>query len=115
MVIYSDTTLDRTFSALADPTRRILLAQLADAKTMSVSQLSAPLSMSMPAVLKHLDVLGEAGLVTRKKVGRTVQCSINADPMIAAMEWLERYQVFWTERLDRLAAIVESDFEKDME
>ena len=115
MVIYSNATLNRTFSALADPTRRMLLASLAEAKSMTVSQLSAPLPMSMPAVLKHLDVLGDAGLVTRQKVGRTVQCSINAEPMAAAMEWLERYQIFWSERLDRLAAFVETDAEKDVE
>lgn len=113
MVIYSDTTLDRTFSALADPTRRALLARLAETDGLSVSELAAPLPMSMPAVLKHLDVLGDVGLVSRQKTGRTVTCRLNADPMLAAMQWLNRYQAFWSERLDRLAALIEEGHEKE--
>jgi len=101
--------LDRTFAALADPTRRALLAQLLDREAVSVSELARPFSMSLPAVMKHIDVLSDAGLVIRTKTGRTVSCQLNAAPMEEAMGWLNRYQLFWSERLDRLAALVEKD------
>ena len=65
--------------------------------------------MSLPAIMKHLDVLSDAGLIVRIKTGRTVACQLNADPMQAAMDWLERYQRFWSEQLDRLAAFVEEE------
>lgn len=107
MVMYSEATLDRTFAALADPTRRALLAQLEAHTTLSVSELAKPFDMSLPAILKHLNVLSDAGLIARKKTGRTVTCQLTADPMEYAMDWLNRYQHFWTEQLDRLAAFVE--------
>ncbi|RQH00160.1 ArsR/SmtB family transcription factor [Paraburkholderia dinghuensis] len=109
MVKYEDDALTRTFAALSDPTRRALLARLAQQRELSVSALAQPLSMSLPAVMKHLDVLAEAGLVTREKTGRTVACRLAAGPMEEAMHWLSRYQRFWTEQLDRLAAFVEED------
>ena len=111
MVKYSDIALDRTFAALADPTRRALLAQLGERKGVSVSELAKPFPMSLPAVMKHLDVLSDAGLVTRAKVGRTVTCKLRAGPMEQATEWLNRYQRFWAEGLDRLAALLEEDKE----
>lgn len=107
MVKFEPDTLDRTFAALSDPTRRALIARLVAEPTLSVSELARPLPMSLPAVMKHLDVLSDAGLVTRRKTGRTVDCQLNAEPMKAAMEWLDRHQRFWTESLDRLATIVE--------
>jgi DNA-binding transcriptional ArsR family regulator len=109
MVKFQDAVLDRTFAALADPTRRALLAQLGDRQDLSISELARPFSMSLPAVMKHLDVLADAGLVTRAKTGRTVACRLTAGPMEQAMEWLHRYQRFWSEQLDRLAAFVEED------
>jgi DNA-binding transcriptional ArsR family regulator len=109
MVKYQDTALDRTFSALADPTRRALLAQLDRREGVSVSELARPFSMSLPAVMKHLDVLSDAGLITRSKVGRTVTCQLAAAPMEQAMHWLNRYQRFWSESLGRLAAFVEEE------
>jgi DNA-binding transcriptional ArsR family regulator len=109
MVKYSDTALDRTFAALADPTRRALLAQLGERESLSVSELARPFSMSLPAVMKHLDVLSDAGLIARTKIGRTVTCQLNAGPMEEAMEWLTRYQRFWSDNLDRLAAFLEED------
>ncbi|HEY6831094.1 MAG TPA: metalloregulator ArsR/SmtB family transcription factor [Pseudolabrys sp.] len=109
MVYYSTETLDRTFAALADPTRRALLAQLSERESLSVSELARPFDMSLPAVMKHLDVLSDAGLVTREKSGRTVSCRLRAAPMQEATDWLNRYQRFWTERLDRLAAFLEDD------
>ncbi len=109
MVKYQDTALDRTFAALSDATRRALLARLNDNDGLSVSELAQPFSMSLPAVMKHLDVLSDAGLVTRSKTGRTVSCALKAAPMEDAMQWLNRYQRFWTSQLDRLAAFVEED------
>jgi DNA-binding transcriptional ArsR family regulator len=109
MVKYSDQVLDRTFAALADPTRRALLARLEKRDSISVSELAQPFAMSLPAIMKHLDVLSDAGLVARAKTGRTVACRLTARPMEQAMDWLNRYQRFWSENLDRLAAFVEED------
>jgi DNA-binding transcriptional ArsR family regulator len=109
MVYYSSGQLDRTFAAVADPTRRALLAQLEGRDAITVSELAKPFAMSLPAVMKHLDVLSDAGLISRTKTGRTVTCRLTAGPMEQAMEWLGRYQRFWTEQLDRLAAFVEED------
>jgi DNA-binding transcriptional ArsR family regulator len=109
MVKYRDETLDRTFAALADPTRRALLARLGEDESISVSELAQPFSMSLPAIMKHLDVLSDAGLIARAKTGRTVACSLTAGPMEQAMDWLNRYQRFWSEGLDRLAAFVEGE------
>lgn len=109
MVKHEDDTLNRTFAALADPTRRALLARLAQHDALSVSALAQPFAMSLPAVMKHLDVLADAGLVTRAKTGRTVACRLAAKPMEDAMQWLAYYERFWSGALDRLAAFVEED------
>jgi DNA-binding transcriptional ArsR family regulator len=109
MVYYSAAPLDRTFAALADPTRRALLARLSQTDSLSVSDLAEPFAMSLPAVMKHLDVLWDAGLVTRNKSGRTVACRLRTEPMEKANEWLNRYQRFWTDRLDQLAAFLEKE------
>jgi DNA-binding transcriptional ArsR family regulator len=109
MVYHKTAMLDRTFAALADPTRRALLAQLSERETISVSELAKPFKMSLPAVMKHLDVLSDAGLVRREKTGRTVACRLEAEPMRAATDWLNRYQRFWSEQLDKLAAYLEED------
>src|SRR3954470_566236 len=109
MVKYRDEMLDRTFAALADPTRRALLARLGDRDSLSVSELAQPFAMSLPAIMKHLEVLSDAGLIAREKTGRTVACRLTAKPMEQAMDWLNRYQRFWSETLDRLAAFVEED------
>ncbi len=99
--------LDRTFAALVDPTRRAILAQLERKDGASISELARPFAIKLPAVLKHLDVLEDAGLVTRAKSGRTVAVRLRAQPMREAMAWLRRYERFWTERLDGLAAYAE--------
>jgi DNA-binding transcriptional ArsR family regulator len=109
MVKYKPSPLDRTFAALSDPTRRALLARLGQAESVSVSELAQPFAMSLPAVMKHLDVLSDAGLVRRNKSGRIVSCQLKAAPMEDAMLWLIRYQRFWNQRLDRLAAFVEEE------
>jgi DNA-binding transcriptional ArsR family regulator len=94
--------LDRTFSALVDPTRRAILARLECSDSASISELAQPFSIGLPAVMKHLDVLGNAGLVTRSKSGRTVTVRLRPQPMREAMDWLRRYERFWSSRLDRL-------------
>jgi len=109
MVKFSDTQLDRTFSALSDPTRRALLARLESDPGLSISELARPFSVSLPAIMKHLDVLSGAKLIERRKTGRTVVCELRAEPMQEAMDWLNTYQRFWAERLDRLAAYVEEE------
>ncbi len=109
MVKYQDETLDRTFAALSDPTRRALLARLGEQESLSVSELAAPFPVSLPAIMKHLDVLTDAGLIVREKSGRTVSCRLSAQPMEQAMNWLNRYAQFWSETFDRLAAFVEEE------
>jgi DNA-binding transcriptional ArsR family regulator len=109
MVKYQDATLDRTFAALSDPTRRALLARLVEKDSLSVSELARPFPMSLPAVMKHLDVLSDAGLIAREKIGRTVACRLTAQPMEQAMDWLNRYARFWSESFDRLAALLEEE------
>jgi DNA-binding transcriptional ArsR family regulator len=109
MVKFQERNLDRVFSALADPTRRALLGELDGRENVSVSELARPFAMSLPAVMKHLDVLSGAGLITRAKTGRTVSCRLSAAPMEQAMNWLARYERFWSLSLDRLAAFVENE------
>lgn len=106
MVKYSE-RLDRTFAALVDPTRRAILARLEREDGASVSELAGPFAIKLPAVMKHLDVLDEAGLITRSKVGRVVTVRLAAKPMREAMDWLRRYERFWSGSLDRLAAYAE--------
>jgi DNA-binding transcriptional ArsR family regulator len=101
--------LDRTFAALSDPTRRALVIRLAQEPGLSVSELAAPFNVSLPAIMKHLDVLSDAGLVARSKTGRTVACRLDAEPMRDAFEWLNRYEKFWSERLSSLAAFLEEE------
>jgi DNA-binding transcriptional ArsR family regulator len=107
MVNYQE-RLDRVFAALVDPTRRAILAQLERKDGISVSELAAPFAIKLPAVMKHLDVLDGAGLVTRSKTGRTVTVRLNPRPMREAMEWLRRYERFWSTSLDRLEVYAES-------
>ena len=106
MVNYQE-RLDRTFAALMDPTRRAILARLERKGSASVSRLAKPFAIKLPAVMKHLDVLDEAGLIKRSKAGRIVTVELRPDPMREAMAWLARYERFWTASLDRLAAYAE--------
>ncbi|HZY99905.1 MAG TPA: metalloregulator ArsR/SmtB family transcription factor [Candidatus Baltobacteraceae bacterium] len=101
MVKYSEPSLDRTFAALADPTRRAMLTML-QGGSHSVSALAQPFSISLPAVMKHVGVLATAGLITKKKKGRTVACTLAPGPMRDATQWLRHYERFWDESLDRL-------------
>src|SRR5450631_592601 len=93
--------LSATFSALADPTRRAILARLALGET-SVSELATPFKMSMPAVSKHLKVLEHAGLITRSRAAQMRPCKIEATALKEADDWLEEYRQLWEQRLDRL-------------
>lgn len=93
--------LDATFHALADPTRRAILATLRRGQR-PVSVLAAPHKMSLPAVMKHLRVLEHAGLVRQKKRGRVRQCHLSAKPLKQAEAWLSRYRIFWGQQLDSL-------------
>ena len=93
--------LDATFSALADPTRRAILARLASGET-SVSELAEPFAMSLPAISKHLKVLQRAGLIERGREAQWRPCRLAAAPLKDASDWLEHYRRFWEESLDRL-------------
>jgi DNA-binding transcriptional ArsR family regulator len=93
--------LDHIFSALADPTRRAILARLALGTT-SVTQLAEPFDISGPAITKHLKVLERAGLVMRGREAQWRPCSLNAGPLKEATDWLERYRQFWEGSFDRL-------------
>ena len=111
MAKYQASGIDRTFSALADPTRRGVLLRLKEEPGLSVSELARPFSLKLPGMMKHLDVLADAGLITRVKTGRTVSVNLAVGPIQEAMEWLKRYERFWTTSLDRLVALVEKDDE----
>ena len=93
--------LDRTFAALADPTRRSILARLAEGEA-SVTELAEPFEMSLPAVSKHLKVLERAGLITRGRRAQWRPCRIQPAPLKGASDWLEGYRRLWEQRLDRL-------------
>ncbi len=93
--------LSATFSALADPTRRAILARLAQGET-TVSELAAPFEMSLPAVTKHLKVLQRAGLVSQGRQAQWRPCRLEAAPLQEAAGWIEDYRRFWEQRLDRL-------------
>jgi DNA-binding transcriptional ArsR family regulator len=90
-----------TFAALADPTRRAILARLSLGET-SVTELAAPFEMSMPAVSRHLKVLERAGLISRGREAQWRPCKLNPKPLKEAAEWLEEYRQFWEQRFDRL-------------
>jgi DNA-binding transcriptional ArsR family regulator len=107
MVKYSSSaSLDRTFAALADPTRRRILAHLARGDR-CVTHLAKPHRMSLPAVSKHLRVLEKAGLLRRRRYGRVHEMKLEAGPLKQAAQWVEEYRKFWEGSLDRLAAFLE--------
>ena len=109
MAKHHTTGIDRTFWALADPTRRGVLQRLMVEPGLSVSELAGSFSLKLPGMTKHLDVLSDAGLITRAKTGRTVAVFLSAAPMQEAIAWLARYERFWSVSLDRLTALVEEE------
>lgn len=106
MVEYKSKVLDRTFHALADPTRRRILSQLAKGEE-CVTDLARPHSMSLAAVSKHLIVLEKAGLVKRRRDGRVHSMALEAKPMKEAQAWIERYRQFWEGNLDQFEKYLE--------
>ncbi|WP_030450655.1 ArsR/SmtB family transcription factor [Herbidospora cretacea] len=97
--------LDATFAALADPTRRAILARLAQGEA-TVSELAAPFAMSQPAVSKHLKVLEKAGLITRGRDAQRRPCRLAAEPLREATEWLAGYRDYWEESYQRLDSLL---------
>jgi DNA-binding transcriptional ArsR family regulator len=100
-------SLDLTFQALADPARRSMLAQLTRGPA-SVSELARPLAMSLPAVMQHLEVLEESGLVSSAKVGRVRTCRIEAHALSLAEHWINQRRIEWEHRLDQLGEYLET-------
>ena len=98
--------LDRTFSALSDPTRRDILEHLTRGPA-SISELAKPTGISLPGMLKHVRILEEANLVTTEKRGRTRECRLGPEQMVDATAWIESQRRQWERRLDRLEAIIE--------
>jgi DNA-binding transcriptional ArsR family regulator len=94
--------LDQTFAALADPTRRAILARLAGGEA-TVNELAEPFRISLPAISRHLKVLEQARLIDRERDGSFRRCRLRADRLAEASDWLRFYERFWTESLDRLA------------
>ena len=100
------TRLDATFSALADPTRRAILARLASGEA-SVLKLAEPFDMSQPAISKHLKVLERAGLISRGRDAQRRPCRLEAQPLAEANEWLEKYREYWERSFERLDGLLE--------
>jgi DNA-binding transcriptional ArsR family regulator len=95
-------TLDSTFAALADPTRRAILARLASGGEASVKELAEPFEMTLPAVSKHLKVLERAGLISRGRVAQSRPCRLEAAPLREVADWVEQYRRLWERSFDRL-------------
>jgi DNA-binding transcriptional ArsR family regulator len=104
--------LDATFAALADPTRRAILARLASGEA-SVTQLVEPFAISQPAISKHLKVLERAGLISRGQDAQRRPCRLEARPLAAASVWLEGYRQFWEARFQRLDALLDEMKKKE--
>jgi DNA-binding transcriptional ArsR family regulator len=101
--------LDRAFHALADPSRRSIVVRLSRGPA-SVSELAAPLAMSLPSVIQHIDVLQRSGLVRSEKVGRVRTCRLEAAPLHTAQEWIAQHQAVWEGRLDRLGDVLDATY-----
>src|SRR5436309_13602117 len=106
MVKHERDPLDATFAALGDPTRRAIVERLSRGEA-SVSELAEPFEMSLPAVSKHLTVLEDAGLITRRKDGRVRHCELKEEPMRAAMQWIASYGRFWGDQLESLGRFLQ--------
>ena len=109
-MVEQHTHLDAVFHALADPTRRAMLGQLAE-RELTIGELATPFSMSFAGASKHVRVLENAGLVKRTIQGRTHLCRLQAARLAEANEWLKRYERFWSERLDTLEALLRAEDE----
>lgn len=105
----ADATLDRAFRALADPSRRSIVARLSRGPA-SVSELAEPLAMSLPAVVQHIDVLQKSGLVASEKLGRVRTCRLEPTPMRAVEQWVGERRTTWEKQLDRLGDVLEATY-----
>ena len=108
VVAVSDDTLDRTFAALAHPTRRAILTRLAHGGSSSVTELAEPFDVTLMAISKHLKVMEEAGLVRRRRDGRVQRCSYDPGAVEAARDWIEEHRRYWERQLDAVAAWLET-------
>ena len=115
MVNYGEARLDRVFAALSDPTRRAVLSRLARTRPLSVTALAEPFDLKLHSVMKHLDVLADAGLIRRAKTGRTVHVEIVGASLGPAVQWLQRQERFWSASLDRLSVYAEARERKTQE
>src|SRR3954465_7037739 len=106
-MLNQDATLDHMFQALADPTRRKMVERLSRGSA-SVSELAAPFAMSLPAIVQHLKVLEDSGLVTAEKVGRVRTCTIDTAALSRAEKWINDRRVGWERQLDRLGAFLDA-------
>jgi len=111
-MLNQDASLDLMFQALADPTRRQMVKRLSEGPA-SVSELAAPLPMSLPAVVQHLQVLEQSGLVTTQKVGRTRTCSLDTGSLSQVEKWINDRRLGWQKRFDRLGAFLDAQDEKE--
>ena len=111
-MLNQDASLDLMFQALADPTRRQIVKRLSDGPA-SVSELAAPLPMSLPAVVQHLQVLEQSGLVKTEKVGRTRTCSLDTGSLSQVEKWINDRRLGWQKRFDRLGAFLDAQDEKE--
>jgi DNA-binding transcriptional ArsR family regulator len=101
--------LDKTFHALADPSRRSIVVRLSRGPA-SVSELAAPLAMSLPAVVQHIDVLQKSGLVRSEKVGRVRTCRLEPAPLQSVEQWIGQHRATWERRLDRLGDVLDATY-----
>ena len=108
----TEAVLDRTFHALADPSRHSIVVRLSRGPA-SVSELAEPLAMSLPAVVQHIDVLQRSGLVRSEKVGRVRTCRLEPAPMLTVQEWIGRHRATWEGRLDRLGDVLHATYGDD--
>ena len=108
----AEAVLDRTFHALADPSRRSIIVRLSRGPA-SVSELAEPLSMSLPAVMQHLQVLETSGIVRSEKAGRVRTCRLEPAPMLTVQEWIGRHRATWEGRLDRLGDVLHATYGED--
>ncbi len=99
--------LDLTFAALSDPTRRAILARLASGDT-TVNELAAPFDLTQPAISKHLKVLENAGLVTKRRRAQQRPCSIRMDPLLEAIAWIDAYRQVWEANFERLDSLLDA-------
>ena len=101
-----ENSLDDVFSALADPTRRAILARLALGEA-TVGELAEPFAISLPAVSRHLNVLENANLISRAKIAQKRQCALRPEPLKQASDWIDQYRIFWDGKLDALAGYLD--------